>query len=405
MRIGLFTDQYYPQISGVVTSIKMLYEGLEALGHECFIFTSYDEKIKDEPELTNKNVINLPGKAYPFKVVSDYRYTLTHKKFVKVIKEYNLDIIHVHTEFNIAKIAKVASKKLGIPIVHTFHTSWKDYIKYLFPKLDKICHGLLVVLLRKMFTKPISKVSVLEILPTKKVENDLKVYGMKRPTRIVPTGIELSRFDKNNFTQEQIKELREKLGINEDDFVFTYVGRTSKEKDIPVIMDGFKDAFNNAKNVKLLIVGGGPYLGEIKEHAEKIGIMGQTIFTDLIPWKEVPLYYQLGDIFCNASQSETQGLTYIEALSSELPVLVRKDECIEEVITHEYNGYTFETHDELVKYMKMVVDYKELLATLRTNTLESIKKYGKEEFTNNILAVYNEAIEIYNTSKKHKNKK
>ena len=405
MRIGLFTDQYYPQISGVVTSIKMLYEGLEALGHECFIFTSFDEAFENEPELKSKKVINFPGRPYPIKVVKDYRYTLTHKKFVKVVKEYNLDIIHVHTEFNIAKIAKVASKKLGIPVVHTFHTSWKDYIKYIFPRLDKVCHGFLVWLLRKLFTKPISKVSLIEILPTKKVRNDLKVYGMKAPTRIVPTGIELSRFDKNNFTKEQIADLKAKLGIKETDFVFMYVGRTSKEKDIPVIMDGFKAAFNNDPNIKLLVVGGGPYLGEIQDHAKKIDIMDQTIFTDLVPWTEVPMYYQIGDIFCNASQSETQGLTYIEALSSEIPVLVRKDECIEEVITHEYNGYTFETHEELVYYMKKVVENKEVLDTLRINTLESVKKYSKEEFTNNILEVYVEAIEMYKNSKKKKKNK
>ena len=44
MRVGIFTDQYYPLISGVVTSIKMLKDGLEQLGHQVYIFTSFDEK-------------------------------------------------------------------------------------------------------------------------------------------------------------------------------------------------------------------------------------------------------------------------------------------------------------------------------------------------------------------------
>ena len=119
MRIGLFTDQYYPFVSGLVTSIKLLYEGLEKLGHEVFIFTSMDEKLVDDsPEFKNKNIINLYGRPYPFKGLKDYRYTLTHKKQIKVIKQYNLDVIHVHTEYNIAKLAIKCNKKLHIQYEH-----------------------------------------------------------------------------------------------------------------------------------------------------------------------------------------------------------------------------------------------------------------------------------------------
>ena len=123
MKVGIFTDQYYPNISGVVTSIKMLYEGLVNLGHEVFIFTSFDEKTVDQPnELTSANVINLPGRSYPFKNLKDYKYNFRYKHFAKIVLPYELDIIHVHTEFNIAKIARIVCKKLHIPMVHTFHT-------------------------------------------------------------------------------------------------------------------------------------------------------------------------------------------------------------------------------------------------------------------------------------------
>ena len=104
MRIGLFTDQYYPAISGVVTSIKMLYEGLESLGHECFIFTSFSEKKMDKEtrdSIYSKNVINLKGIKYPFKVLSNARFSCFPAKFIKLIESYKLDIIHVQTEYSI----------------------------------------------------------------------------------------------------------------------------------------------------------------------------------------------------------------------------------------------------------------------------------------------------------------
>ena len=130
MRIGLFTDQYYPSISGIVTSIKMLYDGLTALGHEVYIFTSYDEdKIDNNDELNFRNVINIPGKSYPFKDLKDYRFSFKHRKYISMVAPYNLDVIHIHTEFSVGKIGRVSGKKLGIPVVHTFHTLYEDYIK------------------------------------------------------------------------------------------------------------------------------------------------------------------------------------------------------------------------------------------------------------------------------------
>ena len=199
MRIGLFTDQYYPSISGVVTSIKMLYEGLTKLGHECFIFTSFNEKkVKDDQnELLHKNVINIHGIPYPFKQLKDYRFTLHHGRGLKVVKQYNLDIIHVHTEYSIAKLAIKASKKLHIPIVHTLHTLYSDYLSYFSPTLDKIAHDQLVKFTRILFTKPVSVKSVYDIVPTRKVKDQAEVYGLgtgyAKEIKVIPTGIELEK--------------------------------------------------------------------------------------------------------------------------------------------------------------------------------------------------------------------
>ena len=401
MRIGLFTDQYYPFISGVVTSVKMLYEGLTALGHECFIFTSADEElVKNEEEYKNKNVINIPGRPYPFKPIRDYRYTFTHKKFIKIVREYNLDIIHIHTEYNIAKLAMKSSKKLNIPVVHTLHTLWSDYIKYIFPFLDKHFHGFCMWLLRTMFTKKIGKVASYQIVPNKKVLQGAKDYSLGKNIEVIPTGIELKRFYSSNFTNEQIEELRNKLGIKEDQFVYLYVGRTSKEKDIPLLLEAFAKAHKDDLSKVFLLIGGGPELPELKEKAKALEITNQVIFTDLIPWNDVPLYYQLGHVFLNASKSETQGLTYIEALSSSLPILVQKDECLDEVVEDYKNGIFFDGLDDLINKMNEINSNKQLLASIKENTTKSVENYSKEAYSKAILDIYNKAIEIYNSKNK-----
>ncbi len=402
MRIGLFTDQFYPQVSGVVTSIKMLYEGLEAMGHECYIFTAIDEDgYKDDPEITSKKIVNFPGIYYPFKAAKEYKYNINHARFVKDIAKYNLDIIHVNTEFNIAKIARMAGKKLHIPIVYTVHTAWIQYICTLFPVSDKFLHPFWVMCMRNLFTKPTYKSAEITILPTKKMLPDLKNYGIKgNDFKIIPTGIELYRFRDFNASKEELDKLKESLGLK-DKFIFAYIGRTAKEKNIEFIIDSFAKISDENDKARLLIVGGGPILEDLKNYANDRNLYNKVVFTGLIPWEKIPYYYHIADVFVNASTSETQGLTYVEALASGIPVLVKNDPCIDDVIKEGYNGFLFDTEEECIKKMEYCLNND--ISEIKNNTEPSSRVYSKEKFAENIYNTYLEAIESYN--KKHKKNK
>ena len=403
MRIGLFTDQFYPQISGVVTSVKMLYEALEAMGHECFIFTATDQEgHEDDPEIKYKNVINFKGIHYPFKACKEYYYYLRPKKFIKIIESYNLDIIHLNTEFAISKVARLASKKLHIPLVHTLHTAWINYIGTLFPHTDPILHPFWIRVMQVLFTKPSYKAATLEILPTKKMLPDLKDYGINgNDFEIMPTGIELKRFFKENFTDEEIGELKRKLNLN-NKFIFEYVGRTSREKSCDVLLSAYAKAFKDNDDVRFLLVGGGPVLEDLKAQAKELGIEDKVIFTGLVAWNVVPIYYHLGNVFLNASKTETQGLTYVEALAAELPNLVQNDLCIDGVIVEGFNGYLFDDESELVEKLKYIYEHQDELKKVKENTLPSSLKYSKEEFAKHALAIYKKAIELYFNDPKNK---
>ena len=401
MRIGLFSDQFYPQVSGVVTSIKILYEGLEAMGHECYIFTAIDEdNCKDNPEITSKRIVNFPGMYYPFKAASEYKFNVNHKRFIKEIEKYNLDVIHINTEFNMAKIARVAAKKLHIPIVYTVHTAWIQYICTLFPVSDRFMHPFWVMCMRNLFTKPTYKSAEITILPTKKMLPDLKNYGIKgNDFKIIPTGIELYRFSDFKGTKEELDVLKERLGLK-DKFIFAYIGRTAKEKNIEFIIKGFVKLANENDKARLLIVGGGPILEELKNLASSLSIYDKVIFTGLIPWEKIPYYYHIADVFVNASSSETQGLTYVEALASGVPVLVKNDPCIEDVVKEGYNGFVFDTEEEFVTKMEYCLNND--LSEVKANAKPSSKEFSKEKFAENIYNVYLEAIESYNKKRKKK---
>lgn len=395
MRIGIFTDQYYPNISGVVTSIKMLYDGLQKLGHQVYIFTSFeDTKAESCQELRNPNVINLPGKAYPFKELKDYRYTKHPKQQLKLIQPFQLDVIHIHTEFGISKIAKLASKHFHIPIVHTLHTLYEDYLCYVSPFFDKHFHNVMFKTLAKMFIKSLSEVSTIEIVPTYKVLEVANKYYMNGDIRVVPTGIELERFDSLSFTEQELINLKKAYQIPSDAFVFSYIGRTSAEKNIKVILEAFSK-MNNNSNCILLIVGGGPQLEELKTLSKTLKIEDKVRFTDFIHLDRIPIFYHMSDVFVNASKSETQGLTYLEALASSLPVLVQKDPCIKNVVEDYYNGIYFDGVEELTEKMDEILKAPTTLKTIKANTRPSVEQYSKENYCKNIEAIYKEAIELY----------
>lgn len=400
MRIGIFTDQYYPVISGVVVSIKNLYETLEKMGHTCYIFTCNKMKgHENDPEIKSKNVVSIGKLDYPFPACKDYHFSIFDRKYIKEIGKYNLDIIHINSEFNIGKIARKASKKYNIPIVYTLHTAWSNYISTLFPLTGKILHKFWIFIMRNAFTKPMYKASTTIILPTKKMTSYLKEYGMKNDRLvIIPTGLDLTRFEDKNIDFNEVNELKKKYNLVNKK-VYLYIGRLAKEKNIPLIIKAFHTAFKNDDNYRLLIVGGGPIYDELVSEVKKYNMQHKVIFTNMIDWKDISKYYRLGDFMINASTTETQGLTYIEALASKTLVIAQKDPCIEDVIFDNENSFIFDGYDDLIVKLKETSQLTSL-NELKEKAYITSRNYTKEEFAKKIEAEYIKAIEINKNKKK-----
>ena len=128
MRIGLFTDTYPPNINGVATSVCMLKKALEKKGHQVFLVTVNPDNMKFVYE-DNGKTIKLPGLPVG---IYDYRLSGIYPiRVVNKIKKWKLDVIHSHTEFGVGTFARLISKQLNIPLVHTYHTMYEDYVHYI----------------------------------------------------------------------------------------------------------------------------------------------------------------------------------------------------------------------------------------------------------------------------------
>lgn len=392
MIIGIFSDAYKPQISGVTTSLNMLAEGLIKMGHEVYIITVKTKGSK-EYDVDKPYILRIKGLPYPKKGLEIYRFVPCVGRHVRRIKKRlpKFDVIHVHTEFSIGRLAYLYQKRTKTPTVYTSHTMYEEYLHYVGKRLTKVFRRPFMWAVKKMLKRYV-KTSQVAIVPSKKILDLMNKYNIEGNYKIVPTGIDLNRFLRKTYQEEDILKLKESLGLK-DEFICLFIGRVSSEKSIDVLLKGFKEI--DDKNMKFLIVGDGPYMGELKDLIKKLELEDKVILTGMVNWEDVGLYYQLGDCFLNASVTETQGLTYIEALAAGLPLLVKYDQVLEAVVTDRYNGLFFHEDSELSGLIERLKEDKKLKEELSKNALLSVKKYSQEEYAKNALETYEEAIKLF----------
>lgn len=389
MRVGIFTDSYYPHISGVSTSIDMLTKALRQMGHTVYIVAPNLDNNKFIYDNEN-GIIWLPGiktGLYKLKLTEIYS-----KKAMKIIKdEWKLDIIHSQTEFGVGYFSRIVGKKLSIPIVHTYHTLYEDYVYY-------VTHGHFDRAVKRMAVKLTkyycdTKCDEL-IVPTEKIKNLFnKRYGIKRNMAVIPTGIDIERFYHTKELEESANKLREKYKIEKDDFIVGAVGRVALEKSFDKIIINLNKLIKINKKIKFMLVGTGPDLDHLKKIVEDLEIEDNVIFTGLVDYDDIPSYYQLFSVMVSYSNTETQGLTIIEGLAASLPVICLNDDSFKTFVQNNYNGYLFNNENEFKKYILDLLTDKRLYDTLSMNAKNSIYGYSKEVFASRVVRVYYQALD------------
>ena len=387
MRIGLFTDTYPPYINGVSTSVQMLENALRKKGHKVFIATVNPEDMTYQYD-EQRNIIRIPGIPTG---IYDYRLTSPYSiKAVNKIKEWDLDIIHSHTEYGIGLFARVLGKQFDIPVVHTYHTMYEDYVHYITKgHFDEAGKKFIQYYTKFCCDKTIEEL----IVPTKKTYDLFKEkYKYDRNVHIIPTGIEIDRFYKEKIKIDKLNSLKTKLSLTKNDIVLLFVGRIAAEKSIDFLINNHQQILKKNNNVKLLIVGDGPDLEKYEKLVKKQKIENNVIFTGKVPWNDIPLYYNLSDIFVTASHTETQGLTVVEAMAASVPVVALDDESFRNTVIDGLTGYLFKNKKEYINRMIELVNDKEKRINMGNQGRVNSEPYSSKYFAERVLHVYKLAL-------------
>ena len=387
MKVLITTDWYEPVINGVVTSVMNLSRKLRERGHEVKILTlSRTCHSYIEGDVIYAGSIGM-GCIYPQARV---KIPTVAGDYMEMLLDWKPDIVHSQCEFSTFFLAKKIASELHIPIVHTYHTVYEDYTHYFSPQK---AWGRNIV---QLMTRKLANAVETLIAPSDKIRKILEGYQVSCPVEVIPSGISLEKYQacKEEDWQEKI---RAQLGIPQDALVLVYVGRMAKEKNIEELLEYQQEA--EKYGVILLLVGDGPHLPELKKKAEELKVTEHVIFTGMIAPEEVGHYYQAGDLFVSASTSETQGMTYAEALAGGIPLLCRRDGCLEQVVTNGENGWQYDDREDFLgrirEWKGMSEDAK---SRMQDKAGDSAEEFSSGNFVGRVEKIYEQQIRRYRYS-------
>lgn len=380
MKVLITSDWYTPAVNGVVASVKSLKRGLEERGHEVRILTLSQSTHSGEKDGITYIGSVTAGLVYPGARLR----TALAEKYVRELVEWQPDVVHSQCEFSTFFLARRISEELDIPLVHTYHTVYEDYTHYFSPS-PRLGRRAVAV-----FTRWISARTDCIIVPTGKVRLLLEGYGVKHPVFVVPSGIDLGRFEQPR-DPERVARQRRQLAVPEGNLVLVYVGRLAEEKNVDELLR-LRAQLGDAP-LTLLLVGDGPDRSRLEGIASSLGLRAPAVvFAGMQPSEQIGRWYQAGDLFVSASTSETQGLTYVEALASGVPALCRADPCLDGVIREGENGWTYCGEEDFLRKLELFRADPEKWPELSRQARESADEFSIPRFAQRAESIYLEQI-------------
>jgi 1,2-diacylglycerol 3-alpha-glucosyltransferase len=321
LRIGLFTNNYFPMLGGVPTAVETIRRDLETLGHEVVIVAPQMAGADDG----GGRLIRVP--AVPAPTYPDFALPLPlGPALTRRLRALDLDVFHAHHPFLLGASARRLARDSGRPFVFTYHTLYDRYAHYV-PLLPRE----MVARRAIRWSAAFADTADLVLAPSDFVARRLRAQGVRRPIDVLPTGIDLDRFRPGDRA-----DARRTLRLAAEDRVLLYVGRLDREKNLEFLLEAI--ARVPVPRVRLLLVGRGTRAVALRRAAEARGVADRVDFRGGSPPDGLPAYYRAADAFVFASTTETQGLAVLEAMACGLPVVAVRATGIEEVVAEGVSG-------------------------------------------------------------------
>lgn len=299
----MVSDVSFPRVNGVSTSIRTFRQSLARLGHDStLIAPEYPGADDPEPE-----VLRIRARSVPLDPEDRYMSRRAILALEPALAARGYDLVHVHTPF-VAHYAGVAlARRLGVPVVETYHTFFEEYLHHYLPFLPSALTRLAA---REFSRSQCAAVDAL-IVPSAPMLATLRGYGVRVRAEVLPTGIELEEFADGDGAG-----FRRRHGIADSRPVLVHISRVAHEKNLDFVLAAVALARREVPELLLVVAGEGPALAHLRRLAVRLGIEQQVLFVGYLDRRRELLdCYRAGDAFVFASRTETQGLVLLEAMA------------------------------------------------------------------------------------------
>jgi len=371
MRIAMFSDSYYPYVSGVTRAVATARQTLAAMGHEVALFCPAYPGAGKEPGL-----YRLPS----FRAPTNAGYYVAAPFFAglrRTLSSLRPDVIHIHSPFNLGKAGYTAGRRLGIPVVFTYHTMYNMYAHYV-PVFGRSVSRIV----EEMALQVARSVDAV-VTPSGVLAEYIEARGVASPVFAIPNGIDVPEFQSGDPVF-----LRSVVPIPRSTPVVLTCSRLGVEKNVEVLLRSFALASGEV-DAALVLIGDGPQRDALVKMASSLGIAGRTFFVGTVPPARMPDYYAGADLFLFASLTDTQGLVVVEAKAAGLPAVAVGALGVKDMVKDGEDGYLCRNDPaELAARTASLLKNPPLLASMKESAKRNAQAFSREAAAERLLDCY-----------------
>ena len=387
MKIALFSENFYPALSGISDSIMLLAQELSGHGHHVrFYVPTYaqrDYRRGDTiaPEYApggNIEVIRFPSLSFP-PASEQRRVVIPIGRAWFSLRKWKPDIIHTQLCFGMGMEALIAAKLLKVPLIGTNHTPLSEFIHY------NPIQGKWVTRLVLKYVSWYYNQCRYVTAPSDFLFPEMIRHGFKQPHRALSNPVDTVRFHPP--TPERREEIRRKLGVSGP--VLIYTGRLSPEKHVDVCLRAFAEVRRTVPDASFFVIGQGAAQDDLKKLAQELNLGESVRFLGFVGSEEIVHFYQGADVFAIASTAETQCLSMMQAFACGLPAVAADAGGLPEFLPPEA-GFLIKPGDvaALAEKLTMFMTNAEARHQYGARALSYVQKFSAPHIMDEWVALY-----------------
>jgi glycosyltransferase involved in cell wall biosynthesis len=377
MRVLMVSDVYFPRVNGVSTSIQTFRRDLAACGCETWLVAPQ----YPQPWADDERVLRQPARYLVFDPEDRMLKPRVALAACRSLAQ-QIDVVHIHTPFVAHWLGLKIARARHVPVVETYHTFFEEYLHHYMPLLPDA--------VARAFARTVSRLQCnavdAVVAPSRQLADVLAAYGVTRPIRTIPTGLDL-----DEFTGGDGVAFRAQHGIAADRPVMLLVGRVAHEKNIGFLLEVLAAVRRDVPNALFVIAGEGPALAGLRRDIAAADLAGHVLLVGYLDRRGALLdCYRAADVFVFASRTETQGLVLLESLALGVPVVSTAVLGTKEVL-HEAEGAIVVEEDitAFATAVTRVLREPELRARLRHAGRDFVaQRWSSTEMAARLLGLY-----------------